>query len=64
VLQLWEVEKPNPEQGEVLIKVHAARVARGDVVLRGVPRADDARDAAVRGCVPQADTRLRAGRRG
>ena len=34
VLQLKEVEKPAPKQDEVLIRVHATTVTRGDVMLR------------------------------
>jgi len=34
VLQLQEVEKPAPGENEVLIRVHAATVTRGDVMLR------------------------------
>jgi NADPH:quinone reductase-like Zn-dependent oxidoreductase len=34
VLQLREVDKPAPKENEVLIRVHAATVTRGDVVLR------------------------------
>jgi NADPH:quinone reductase-like Zn-dependent oxidoreductase len=34
VLQLKEVEKPTPKEDEVLIRVHAATVTRGDVMLR------------------------------
>ena len=34
VLQLIECEKPTPNENEVLIKVHAATVTQGDVMLR------------------------------
>jgi NADPH:quinone reductase-like Zn-dependent oxidoreductase len=34
VLELLEVSKPKPAVGEVLIKVYAATVTRGDVILR------------------------------
>ena len=34
VLQLKEVEKPSPKENEVLIRVHAATVTQGDVMLR------------------------------
>jgi NADPH:quinone reductase-like Zn-dependent oxidoreductase len=34
VLQLQEVEKPSPREDEVLIRVHAATVTTGDVLLR------------------------------
>lgn len=34
VLKLTEVEKPAPKENEVLIKVHAATVTQGDLMLR------------------------------
>jgi NADPH:quinone reductase-like Zn-dependent oxidoreductase len=34
VLQLQEVNKPKPAEGEVLVAVHAATVTQGDVMLR------------------------------
>jgi NADPH:quinone reductase-like Zn-dependent oxidoreductase len=36
-LELAEVPKPAPEPKEILVKVHAATVTRGDVVLRKLP---------------------------
>lgn len=37
VLELREVDKPTPRDNEVLIRVRAATVTRGDVVLRRLP---------------------------
>src|SRR5437870_12287319 len=36
VLQLRDVEKPTPKANEVLIKVHAATVTKGDCELRSL----------------------------
>lgn len=36
VLQVQEVEKPQPGDGEILVKVHAGTVTRGDAILRNM----------------------------
>lgn len=38
-LELQEVEKPTPQENDVLVKVHATTVTRGDVMLQNLPPA-------------------------
>ena len=38
VLEIREVETPTPRDGEVLVRIRAATVTRGDVALRRIPR--------------------------
>ena len=36
-LQYQQIEKPQPEKDEILVKVHAATVTAGDVVMNKMP---------------------------
>lgn len=38
VLNLVELDRPIPKQNEILLKVKASSVTRGDVNLRKIPR--------------------------
>ena len=38
VLKIIDIEKPVPQDNELLIKIRAATVTKGDTVLRKLPR--------------------------